>query len=131
MVTIHTIGHSNRACSEFLQKLQENGIDRLVDIRTFPRSRFNPHFNQNSLSGALSEKNIQYLFRGKNLGGRGVNVGYEEAIDELVEMARSGKKVCVMCSEGDYRECHRYEMLTPSFEERGVKVEHIEYEKKA
>lgn len=125
---IATIGHSNRGFSEFLQKLQENNIDTLIDIRTFPRSRFCPHFNEKRLATALKEQNITYLFKGNNLGGKGENIDYEETIDELVEQVKSGKGVCVMCSEANYKECHRHDMLEPSFIERGVAVKHISYD---
>ncbi len=128
MKIIYSIGHSNRAFSEFLKGLKENNIDTLIDIRTFPRSRFCPQYNQKSLSDELNKEKIVYVFKGRNLGGKGENFDYEETVDELVEMARSGKKVCVMCSEADYKQCHRHEMLEPSFVKRGLKVEHIKYE---
>lgn len=130
MKIIFGIGHSNRAFSEFLQRLQENQIDTLVDIRTYPRSRFCPQYNLKSLSEELRKANITYLFKGNNLGGKGENVDYEETIDELVEMIQQGKKVCVMCSEVKHTDCHRHEMLEPSFSQRGVKMEHIEYRAK-
>lgn len=126
---IYSIGHSNRAFSEFLSKLQENKIDTVIDIRTFPRSRFCPHFNEKRLATALQEQNVTYLFRGHNLGGKGENTGYEEAIGELVEMVQNKKNVCVVCSEGDYKQCHRHSMLEPSFNDRGVEVIHIVYDK--
>jgi uncharacterized protein (DUF488 family) len=44
-------------------------------------------------------------------------------------MVKEGKKICVMCSESDPMKCHRYTILTPSFEAKGLKVEHILYEK--
>lgn len=122
---ITDIGHSNRAYSEFLKILKDNKIEILVDIRSFPRSRFCPNFNQKRLDQSLKEDNIQYLFRGNNLGGRGENIDYEETIDELVEMVKAGKQVCVMCSEKDYKKCHRYTILQPSFEQRGLSVKHI------
>lgn len=124
-MNVYTVGHSNRGFSEFLEILKDNKVDIIVDIRTFPRSRFCPHFNRKRLEESLINENIQYLFRGKNLGGRGENEHYEETIDELVELIDTGKNVCVMCSEKDYKQCHRHEMLTPSFEERGVNVIHI------
>ena len=130
MKIIFGIGHSNRAYSEFLKKLQENQIDTLVDIRTYPRSRFCPQYNQKALSEELGKANITYLFKGNNLGGKGENVEYEETIDELVEMIQQRKKICVMCSEAKHTDCHRHEMLEPSFNQRGVQMEHIEYEKK-
>lgn len=124
---IFSVGHSNRAISEFLQKLKDHDIDTLVDIRTFPKSRFCPWFTQNALAKALSDANVTYLFKGNNLGGKGENINYEQTIDELVSMSNQGMRVCVMCSEGKYIECHRYSMLEPSFQARGVLVEHIEY----
>ena len=127
--SLFSCGHSNKPIAIFLDVLKKHKIDVLVDVRTLPVSRFCPHFNQNALQDTLAKATIKYLYRGKNLGGRGVNVEYEEAIDELVGMAKKGVKVAVMCSEGDYHNCHRYSTLTPSFEERGATVEHIEYEK--
>lgn len=125
MKTVFSIGHSNRAYSEYLKVLKDNNIDVIVDIRTFPRSRFCPHFNRKRLEESLGKENIKYLFKGNNLGGLGDNENYEETIDELVDLSTQGKRVCVMCSEKDYKKCHRYEMLTPSFEERGLEVIHI------
>lgn len=129
MITIFTIGHSSKAISVFLEKLQENKIDILVDIRTHPQSRFCPWFNMKVLDGELSKVGIVYVFKGNNLGGKGENVEYEETIDELVSLANKGKRVCVMCSEGDYKKCHRHEMIEPSLIEKGVNVEHIIYDK--
>jgi uncharacterized protein (DUF488 family) len=130
MNIIFTCGHSSRAFSEFLKKLKENQIDTLVDVRSRPMSRWCPQYNRKALSEALSEANITYLFKGDRLGGRGENRDYEGAIDELVEMVKAGKRVCVCCSEADFKKCHRHEMLEPSFIERGVTVEHILYDKK-
>lgn len=126
--TIYSSGHSNRSIEEFLFKLKENRIDILVDVRSVPVSRWTPHFGKMMLERALESENIQYLYRGQNLGGRGDNEGYEEAIGELTELAKNDLNVCVMCSEGDYRKCHRFTTLTPSFEARGLFVTHIEYE---
>lgn len=125
---IYTIGHSNKTFDTFFKALKCHRIKVLVDVRTLPQSRFCPHFNLNALQSELPKRAIKYLYRGKNLGGRGVNVGYEEAIKELATMAKKGVRVCVMCSEGDYHKCHRFTTLTPSFEEHGLTVIHIEYE---
>lgn len=126
---IYTIGHSTRAISEFLQKLKDHKIEILVDIRTYPRSRFQPQYNQKALADSLSSVGVFYIFKGKNLGGKEENIDYEETIDELVDIVVGGESVCVMCSEGDYRKCHRSAMLEPSFRERGFEVEHISYER--
>ncbi len=124
---VFTIGHSVRAIYEFQQKLKEHEIEILVDIRTYPRSRFQPQYNQKALADSLSSVGVFYMYRGKNLGGKEENVDYEETIDELVDIINGGENVCVMCSEGDYRKCHRSAMLEPSFRERGLDVVHITY----
>ena len=126
-VYIWSLGHSNFPIEIFLNKLREYKIGLLCDVRTFPVSRFCPHFNKNALQDTLAKANITYLYRGKNLGGRGINVGYDETIDELVDMARKGTRVCVMCAEKSFEKCHRYTVLTPSFEARGILIIHISY----
>lgn len=126
---IFSIGHSSKSINTFLDKLKENKIEILVDVRSRPVSRFCPHFNKNALQDTLAKANIQYLYRGQNLGGISENVDYEKTIDELVSIAKNGSRIAVCCSEGSYLKCHRYTTLTPSFEDRGLSVTHIEYEK--
>jgi len=122
---LYTIGHSNCGFLEFLKKLKDHSINILVDVRTFPRSRFCPHFNKKSFEEKLVIKNIKYLFRGKNLGGMGLNIRYEETIDEVFDLSKENN-VCLMCSEKDYKKCHRYQLLTPEFEKRGLSVKHLQ-----
>ena len=43
---ILTIGHSNRSLEDFLTLLKAHDVQRLVDVRTVPRSRHNPQFNR-------------------------------------------------------------------------------------
>src|SRR2546429_17789 len=57
---IRTIGHSTRPIAEFIHLLQVHGIRQLVDIRTIPRSRFNPQFNRESLAESLKADGIDY-----------------------------------------------------------------------
>jgi len=54
-VLILTIGHSTRTLEGFLDILRAHSVTRIVDIRTIPRSRHNPQFNQESLSESLKE----------------------------------------------------------------------------
>jgi uncharacterized protein (DUF488 family) len=41
--------------------LQTYGIRRLVDIRTIPRSRHNPQFNDTALAGSLAAAPLEYV----------------------------------------------------------------------
>lgn len=128
-IYIFTIGHGAKPLQVFLNKLKEYKIQVLCDIRTYPVSRFHSHYSKNALREALATETIKYLWRGNSVGGRAENVGYEETIDELMALTKQGKKVCLMCSESQYQNCHRYTMLTPSFEKRGLLVVHITYDK--
>lgn len=52
--TVFTIGHSTRELPVFLEMLRAHGVTRLIDVRTMPRSRKNPQFNQDMLPAALA-----------------------------------------------------------------------------
>lgn len=123
---VYTIGHSNKSLQIFRTRLEQHGIQRLVDIRTRPYSRFYPWFNKNSLDESLESYGIVYDFRGNNLGGLGENINYDETIDEIVELTKI-QRTAIMCSEADFKKCHRHTMIEPDLIKRGVEVEHISY----
>src|SRR5580700_8245340 len=68
MLTAFTIGHSTRTWTEFLELLRAHGIERVVDVRSVPRSRHNPQFNREILSKKLRGARISYVHLRK-LGG--------------------------------------------------------------
>lgn len=127
--TIYTLGHSNRPFWVFRLKLLQNNIDLVVDVRTIPRSRYCPHFSKNALQEGLWEKRIKYLWLGDSLGGRGINKNYEGTVNDVSNLVKGGIRACLVCSEANPEECHRHSMLRPSFEECGLKVVHILYDK--
>lgn len=59
--TIFTIGHSTRTIAEFMALLHAYGVDLLVDVRSIPRSRSNPQFNEDTLPDALAAGGIAYV----------------------------------------------------------------------
>lgn len=126
-ICIWSLGHGAKPLNVFLKKLKEYKIDLVIDARSYPVSRFHSHYNKMPLQRALAKETIKYLWRGTSIGGRAENVGYEQTIDELVGLAKLGTRVCIICSESRYQNCHRYTVLAPSFEQRGVLVFHIEY----
>ena len=123
---IFTIGHSSKTFDSFSSLLLENDIQTVIDCRTNPRSRWS-HFNKNALEKRLSQLNIQYEFRGLNIGGLSANQLFEETLDELAYRARCGEQIVLMCSEGKAVECHRATVLAPEIENRGVLVKHLAY----
>src|SRR3546814_12532812 len=64
-----TVGHSNRPLADFLALLAGNGIERVADVRAFPRSRTNPQFNGDTLPASLPEAGLDYVHLPR-LGGR-------------------------------------------------------------
>jgi uncharacterized protein (DUF488 family) len=58
---LFTIGHSTRTIDEFIDLLKAYNIQRIVDVRTIPRSRHNPQFNENVIDLSLQKVGINYL----------------------------------------------------------------------
>lgn len=81
---VFTIGHSTRAIEDFIRLLKAHGVQRVIDVRTIPRSRHNPQFNRDQLSPALHRARIHYRHM-PGLGGlrrarRGsTNMGWQNA----------------------------------------------------
>lgn len=143
--TVLTIGHSTRDLEAFIRLLQANGVTRVVDIRTIPRSRHNPQFNRATLPTALEAAGIAYEHM-RELGGlrhpslNSPNQGwrnasfrgfadymqtpeFDAALRKLVEMA--GKdRIAVMCAEAVPWRCHR-SLIADALLARQIRVEHI------
>ena len=127
---IYSIGHSNRTFVDFIDILKAYGIETLADIRSYPRSKRNPHFDKETLERELPAAGIEYVWI-KELGGmRGG--GYEEhmntpefgaGLKALIALA-SGKMTAFMCAELDWRRCHRA-FVSQALHSRGWHVVHI------
>jgi uncharacterized protein (DUF488 family) len=141
-MTVYTIGHSNTTLVRFLDLLTHQAIGVLIDARSQPYSRFSPQFNRPSLSTSLKQRGITYRYLGDKLGGRPKDPHYrlpDGEVDYLrlaaAAMYREGlqqlrreaarRRTAVMCSEADYRRCHRYWLITRSLIDQGVEVQHI------
>jgi uncharacterized protein (DUF488 family) len=140
--SIYTIGHSNRSIESFLKLLSENGIQVLVDVRSIPRSKVASQFDSASLKLALAKNGINYLYFGREIGGRPSNPALYDAeghalynliaqssifltaIERLIKGL--GKyRVVIMCSEEDPTECHRRLLIGRVLSEKGVQELHI------
>jgi uncharacterized protein (DUF488 family) len=143
---IFTIGHSNHSIDYFSELLKLYKIDTLVEVRSSPRSRFFPHFNQNNLKNTLQINGISYIDMGKTLGGRPgdksvLNIDneieldkieskdwYQSSIERLIEISIN-KNIVIMCSEENPEKCHRGYIITQSLLKRNIEVIHIRGDK--
>ena len=139
---LFSIGHSNAGIDDFIELLRRNEIDLLVDTRSKPYSRYNPHFSREPLKQALNEHQIDYVFLGDRIGGKpegeafyfqSGKVDYDRVaeapfylagLEQLIALAET-RRVAFMCAEADYKHCHRYWLITRSLVGRGIRVQHL------
>ena len=144
-LTVFTIGHSTRPIDEFIGLLRANRVKQLIDIRTIPKSRWNPQFNREALAESLRAARIRYvhmkdlggLRRARrdsiNLGWRNVNFrGYADymqtpeftgALERAIEIAKE-RPTALMCAEAVPWRCHR-SLVADALMVRGVRVDEI------
>lgn len=152
MPVFYSIGHGTRTLEAFLNLLQAFKVKVLADIRSYPGSRRNPHFNRDSLSLALARVGIRYVwlpglggFRKTGLGSRSPHTAltspgfrnyadymetkaFREAVDQLRQLAEEGP-LCFMCAETVPQRCHR-RLLSDHLLAQGIPVIHILDEKR-
>src|SRR3712207_5312365 len=142
---IYTVGHSTRTGEELVELLQAHGIQTLVDIRTVPRSRTNPQFNQDTLPRTLARADIRYVhlprlgglrrtskdspntaWRNRSFRGYADYMQTDEftrGLEELRELTPDGA-LALMCAEAVRWRCHR-SLVADALYARGVEVRHI------
>jgi uncharacterized protein (DUF488 family) len=148
---VFTIGHSTRELATFIAMLRAHGIEKLIDVRTVPRSRTNPQFNRDTLPAALRAAGIGYTHMA-GLGGLrhahrdSINGGWHNAsfrgyadymqtpefaqnIERLITYAKQ-QRLALMCAEAVPWRCHR-SLIADALTARGVPVCHIMSEKRA
>jgi uncharacterized protein (DUF488 family) len=142
---IYTIGHSTHAGEDFVALLRAHAIRQLADVRSIPRSRRHPQFNQESLAALLDLHGIAYRHF-PQLGGRrrprpdSTNSAWHEngfrgyadhmetqefqaGVESLIQFS-GGARTVVMCAEAVWWRCHR-RLLADALLVRGLPVSHI------
>jgi uncharacterized protein (DUF488 family) len=143
---ILTVGHSNHEEQDFLDLLRGAGVELIADVRRYPGSRRQPHFERTALAAVLLEAGIGYRWFGETLGGRrrplprSVNDAWESdqfrgyadhmasdefaaGLAELEDLARE-QRVAVMCAEAWWIRCHR-RLIADALTARGWRVLHL------
>jgi uncharacterized protein (DUF488 family) len=143
--TVLTVGHSTRTWKEFLEILRAHRVKRVVDVRSIPRSRHNPQFDQQTLRKKLRAAKIGYVHLRK-LGGlrrarrdspnmawrntsfRGFadymqTTEFASGLQRLIKLARN-KRSAIMCAEAVPWRCHR-SLIGDALTARRIPVEDI------
>ncbi len=146
--TVFTIGHSTRTLAEFVALLRQVEVTMLVDVRSIPRSRTTPQFNEETLPESLARDGIGYRHL-RSLGGRrhhrkgapaSLNTywrvtafrnyadyaetgEFRAGLDALHAIAREDR-CAIMCAEAVWWRCHR-RIIADYLLADGTRVEHI------
>jgi uncharacterized protein (DUF488 family) len=140
---IFTVGYGSRSIEDFISLLRSRRIDSLIDVRTYPYSRFQPAFSIDPLKSVLSKAGVRYAFMGESLGGRPddpscyvdgrVDYGlcrerpiYKDAIERIRRAVSARPGLALMCSEARPQDCHRAKLIGASLADLGIEVIHLD-----
>src|ERR1017187_6767683 len=132
MPAVLTIGHSTRTWKAFLDLLRAHRVERVIDVRSVPRSRHNPQFNRETLSKKL--RGLRHARRDStNLGWRNTSFRgfadymqtseFEAGLLRLLKLAGQ-KRSAIMCAEAVPWRCHR-SLIADALTVRGIRVDDI------
>ncbi|PZO55174.1 MAG: DUF488 domain-containing protein [Alphaproteobacteria bacterium] len=138
---IWTIGYEKVGQADFVAALKAAKIKTLIDVREVANSR-RAGFSKKSLAAALDEAGIVYVHMkplgtpkaGREAARKGDNQTMRRifkaklvepesqlALAETAELAGKGR-VCIMCLEHDWRDCHRTIVAEHLSEEFGLEA---------
>lgn len=144
-MTLFTTGYQGETINYFINKILQEKIDAIIDIRQNPFSR-KPGFSGKTLSRRLKNSGISYyhfeeLGTPKPLRDYLANEGnyqvffdnyrnyiqeYKDSLDDLIDIGNK-KRICLMCFEKNPHFCHRKVVgeLISEYSGKKVNVVHI------
>jgi uncharacterized protein (DUF488 family) len=140
------VGHGALPAEAFAALLHGAGVARVVDVRRAPASRRHPQFGREAMQSWLAAASVAYRWE-PELGGwrspparspdaalrepafRGYashmrDPAFAAALDGVLSEAATAP-TAVMCSEGNWRSCHRRLIADVCALVRGVDVRHL------
>jgi len=146
MSELVTIGYETATQAALLDRLAEQGVELLVDVRAVAASR-RPGFAKRQLTAGLEERGLEYLHlrelgtpadgRAAARAGRHAEMrrifeahltGLEAqaALAGLAAMVAAGRRVCLLCLERDPLRCHRSIVADHVAQRVGSAIRHLE-----
>lgn len=130
---LFSVGYAGRSVDELLDRLHEQDVRVVVDVRLNPSSR-QPGFSRKSLAAALESAGIAYVHEPTLGNPRDNRAAFArddpsawqrlrerfategaDALDRIVDRGRL-EHVAVMCLERDPAHCHRHLVLEMALE---------------
>jgi uncharacterized protein (DUF488 family) len=128
MTTVYTVGHGTLTSDAFTTLVDDAGLARVVDVRSYPGSRRHPHFGREEMALWLPAAGIEYEWL-RELGGRRRPVTHSKhvalrndsfrayadymetddfrvGVGHLLGLAQHDP-TAAMCSESVWWRCHR------------------------
>ena len=145
MGSLFTIGYEKATPDAVLGELKRARVNILVDTRAVAASR-RPGFSKRQLAAALDEAGIAYLHlqklgtpaEGREAARAGdlkklwrvyakhlKTAAAKDAMEELLALVRSDKRICLLCYERDPDECHRSRIAGIVHERTKAKIENL------
>ena len=145
MHPLFTIGYEKATPAAVLGELKQARVDLVVDTRAVAASR-RPGFSKRQLAAALDEAGIGYVHLQKlgtpAEGRQAARAGdtdtlwriydkhiktapAQEALDELLALHKSGKRLALLCYCRDPKTCHRSRIVAAVKKRRRLKVEDL------
>lgn len=144
MKKLWTIGYEKAGVPDFIASLQAAKVKTLIDVREVANSR-RAGFSKKALAASLDEAGIAYVHMkalgtpkaGREAARRGdvktmhrifeARLAEPESRLALAETAALAKKgrVCLMCLEHDWRDCHRSIVADKLQQEFGLSPAHL------
>ncbi len=137
--TIYTVGYGGRQPQDFLDALEQHGVETVVDVRLRPdRTRLRSYVKANEISKGierlLAERRIAYVSL-IELGNpfmddddwrpryeRLIASAGEVLTEKLIEIP---SPFCLMCAERRVEICHRWFIADYLTQRHGYSVQHI------
>ncbi|HZK27108.1 MAG TPA: DUF488 domain-containing protein [Thermoclostridium sp.] len=142
MKTIYTIGYSSYKVEDFVNVLKKYHITSLIDVRSYPNSKFFEDYNQGNIKKFLKSNGIIYRSYSSHFGARQEDKKYHkngymdfsayvksESFKEGMRKVEVGIDLnyvfVLMCAEKDPSFCHRSIMVAREFHKNGYEVKNI------
>jgi len=143
--TLFTIGYEQAKPAAVMDEIAGAKADVLVDVRAVTSSR-RPGFSKNQFAGALRKMDVDYLHlqklgtpaEGRQAARAGDYKRLWEIFDkhmksapardelkQLVDLVKSGKRICLLCYCRDPAGCHRSRISALVKKRAGVAIENL------